>query len=510
MKRNFAIFLLLACAAGFAFGLLHLFQLRFAAGDVYPEYSSLRADPLGTMAFCESLQRMPGLSVRRDFNSGNELPEGKDTVYLHLAARTLAWTSLPDDLTREIEHFLAAGGRLAVTFFPETSQPRRPFFEEDLDNNPRPEGRRPKEPRNPKPERTPPQPPASQPSDFGPRTSFGLRTSDFGLVHRQPDVAGNAEKRKKSASSKKDRQLHPTRLQTWWGLDFAFVPLDQGEADSYQPAPVVNKTDLPLPATLAWHSAAVFTNLAKSWRTIYARGTNPVVVERRFGPGTVILAADSYFLSNEALRKDRHPDLLAWLVGPSRNVVFDEAHFGIVDTSGVASLIRKYRLHGLTLALLLLAGLFLWQNAVSFVPPTPEERAPDYVPGKEAAAGFVNLLRRNVSPRDVLQTCFAEWKKSFSRGAGPSAARIIQAQAILDAESALPQRQRDSIRAYQQICDILKPTHSFNPNLIPQAAPNAEGPERRHPAGLGRPDGASRQDGGAPASKSQDNQTKPL
>jgi hypothetical protein len=454
MKRNFSIFLLLACAAGFAFGLLHLFQLRFAAGDVYPEYSSLRADPLGTMAFCESLERMPGLSVRRDFNAGNDLPEGKNTVYLHLAARTLAWTSLPDDLTREIEHFLAAGGRLAVTFFPEASQPRRPLFEEDRD-------------------------------------------------------AGNAEKRKKPANEKIDRRLHQTRLQTWWGLDFAFVPLDRGEAGSYQPASVVNKTDLPLPATLAWHSAAVFTNLAKSWRTIYARGTNPVVIERRFGPGTVVLATDSYFVSNEALRKDRQPDLLAWLVGPSRTVVFDEAHFGIVDTSGVASLIRKYRLHGLALALLLLAGLFLWQNAVSFVPPTPEERAPDYVPGKEAAAGFVNLLRRNVSPRDVLQTCFAEWKKSFSRGARPSAARIIQAQAVLDAENALPLRQRDPVRAYQQICGILKPAHSRNPNPIPQAAPNAEGPERRHPAGLGRPDGVSRQDAGAPPSKSQDNQTNP-
>ncbi len=455
MKRDFSIFLLLACAAGFAFGLLHLFQLRFAAGDVYPEYSSLRADPLGTMAFCESLERMPGLSVRRDFNAGNELPEGKNTVYLHLAARTLAWTSLPDDLTREIEHFLAAGGRLAVTFFPEASQPRRPLFEEDRDENPRPEGRRPKQARNPKPDRSAPQAPAPAPSDFGLRTSDFLRPSAFGLRIWQPDAAVNAEKRKKPAKDRIDRRLHQTRLQTWWGLDFAFVPLDRGEAGSYQPASVVNKTDLPLPATLAWHSAAVFTNLAKSWRTIYARGTNPVVIERRFGPGAVILATDSYFLSNEALRKDRHPDLLAWLVGPSRKVVFDEAHFGIVDTSGVASLIRKYRLHGLALALLLLAGLFLWQNAVSFVPPTPEEQAPDYVPGKEAAAGFVNLLRRNVSPRDVLQTCFAEWKKSFTRGARPSDARIIQAQAVLDAENALPLRQRDSIRAYQQICGIL-------------------------------------------------------
>ena len=41
----------------------HLFQLRFEQGDIYPAYSSLRADPLGTKVFYESLETLPGLSV---------------------------------------------------------------------------------------------------------------------------------------------------------------------------------------------------------------------------------------------------------------------------------------------------------------------------------------------------------------------------------------------------------------------------------------------------------------
>jgi hypothetical protein len=499
MKRHFYLLLLLVCTAGFAFGLLHLFKLRFAAGDVYPEYSSLRADPLGAMAFCESLERMPGLSVLRDFNAGNELPEGKDTLYLHLAAHASDWTSLPDDLTREIEHFLAAGGRLAVAFFPETSAPNRPFFKEEGEENPKPEIPSPKENRKPKPERGNTEASNADPSDFGPRTPAFLRPSDFGPRIWHPYAIRKADQPKKAPRDKRHRQPHLTRLQTWWGVTFAFIPLNRGEPDTYESASVVNKSDLPLPETLAWHSGMVLTNLANSWRTIYARGTNPVVVERRFGAGTVVLATDSYFLSNEALLKDRHPDLLAWLVGPSHKVVFDEAHFGIVDTAGVASLIRKYRLHGLAASLLLLAGLFLWQNAARFVPPGPEERAPDYVAGKEAAAGFVNLLRRNVSPRDLLQTCLAQWQKSFTRGTGPSAARIIQAQAVLDAENALPHRQRDPIRAYRQISGILKPAHF-----------SGQVPERQHPAGLNLSHGLSRQDAGVPAPKSQNTQTKPL
>jgi len=38
MKRCFPLFLLLGCAAAFTVGLVRLFQLRFAVGDVYPAY----------------------------------------------------------------------------------------------------------------------------------------------------------------------------------------------------------------------------------------------------------------------------------------------------------------------------------------------------------------------------------------------------------------------------------------------------------------------------------------
>jgi hypothetical protein len=429
MKQRLPILLLVACCAGFAFGLFQLFRLRFAVGDVYPQYSSLRADPLGTMAFYESLQRLSGLTVRRDFSASNELPDTKNTAYLHLAGHTRDWTGLPDDLVMEIEHFLARGGRLAITFFPETTKPRRSLFD-DVQTDP----------------------------DQSPKK-------------KAEGDKSKAAKKKKHADDKPQPQRTP--LKKWWGVEFAFVALEAGEGDAYQPATVVKKADLSLPESLEWHSGTVFTNLDKSWQTVYTRGTNPVVVERRFGPGTVVLATDCYFLSNEALRKERQAELLAWLVGPAREVVFDEAHFGIVDTAGVASLIRKYHLHGLGIALLILAGLFLWQNSVTFVPPPPEERASGYVAGKEVAAGFVNLLRRNVPARDLLKTCLAQWKKSFTRGTRSSAARIVQAEAVLEADSALPQRQRDPVRTYQEICSILERRHVAGLQNV--GSPNASG-----------------------------------
>src|SRR5205807_893247 len=122
MRKGLPLFGFIGLAAAFVFGLFQIFQVRFEAGDVYPEYSSLRSDPLGTMAFCESLQAMPGLTVRRDFTASNQLPFGKDTVYLHLAARTLDWSWLDEEQFKEIERFLTSGGRLAISFYPELAK----------------------------------------------------------------------------------------------------------------------------------------------------------------------------------------------------------------------------------------------------------------------------------------------------------------------------------------------------------------------------------------------------
>jgi hypothetical protein len=153
---------------------------------------------------------------------------------------------------------------------------------------------------------------------------------------------------------------------------------------------------------------------------------------------------------------DRHADLLAWLVGANRNAVFDEAHFGIVETSGVTTLMRKYRLHGVAAGLLLLAGLFIWKNSTSLAPPRAEEKNPAFVPGKDAASGFVNLLRRSLAPRDLLATCFAEWKKSAAPSGKFPPAKLQKAEAVFAAEQARPDRERNPLAAYQNISHALE------------------------------------------------------
>ena len=413
MKKYFPIAVLLGCAALFAFGVVQLFKLRFEAGDVYPPYSSLRTDPLGTMAFYESLGKLPGLSVRRDMSASGRLPEEPDTAYLHLAAEAGEWRNVPVDLFRDLKDFLARGNRLVITDFPLTTQPF--YF------------------------------PSDREADTNSAASKRLKSKS---TNAPPVISGKSKKQKPATGD-----TSWLNLEEEWKFHEGYAELEQ-DGDHYAPARVVNRSGLPLPQTLDWHSAMIFTNCDAAWRTIYTRGTNAVVLERTFGRGSVVLASDSYFLSNEAMLKDRHADLLAWLVGASRNVVFDEAHLGIAESPGVAALMRKYRLHGLAAGLLLLAGLFIWKNATCLVPRFADEPRSDFVGGRDIGSGFVNLLRRSVPPREIFPVCFAEWQKSAAVGKIPGTRRR-QAEALFQSENALPSNAHDPVAAYKKISEIL-------------------------------------------------------
>src|SRR5205085_5158689 len=105
MKSYLPRILLLACVFALGAGIVHLFDLRFDFGDVYPPYSSLRSDPLGTMALYESLGALTGMVVERDFSTTNRLPEGKRTTYVHAAATVDEWLRMPAAMLGEIENF---------------------------------------------------------------------------------------------------------------------------------------------------------------------------------------------------------------------------------------------------------------------------------------------------------------------------------------------------------------------------------------------------------------------
>jgi len=404
VKRLLPGFLLVLCVGLLGGTLYGLLQWRFAMGDVYPPYSSLRADPLGTMALNESLQRSPGLTVTRDHRMTAQLPAGADTTYLHLAADPGDWRRLPPDTIRIIERFLFEGGRLVVMFSPGDAEREISRLEES-----------------------------------------------------EKKEAKKEEKTKGSPSPSPTAKAKPedVSLADRWGIDLAIhAPKDAAKSS---PLMARNVSSLPLPPELAWHSTMVMKKPGPGWTTIYSRDGEAVVAERKFGEGTVVIATDSYLVSNEAMWRDRQPDLLTWLIGPNHQVVFDEAHLGIMDSPGIAALARKYRLHGVAASLLILALLFIWKNSSSLSGTVPSSYAAnEFVAGREASAGFTGLLRRNIPPAAVLETCLAEWNKTFARSKKYSRAEKDAVAAIVAGEKARPGRERDPVTAYQRICTALR------------------------------------------------------
>ncbi len=397
MKSHAPVILLFACAGLFAGTLFLLLKDRFDRGDVYPPSSSLRSDPLGTMIFYESLQTLPGVWATRDHSAVNRLPEGKGTTYMQFSARAGDWDLLPVDAFRVIDRFLLEGGRLVITLAPGYAGWRA---RQERDGESKKEGEE------------------------------------------------KAPEKKKKKEERKEKEF--VSLREKWGLSLEVIP-SEGSGEY----PVQNVAADGLPLELKWHGETILKDPSALWTVLYRSKEGPVMAEMKRGRGSVVVATDSYFVSNEAMVKDRQPAVLAWLVGSGRHIVFDEAHFGIMESPGIAALVRKYRLFGGVATLLVLAGLFIWKNSSTLVPRrSVGSGREDVIVGRNTTAGFVGLLRRNIPPDQVFDVCLQEWRKSFGRTV--SAREKSAVEEIVRVEEERPVRGRDPVAAYQKIRDVLR------------------------------------------------------
>ncbi len=385
--------------AGFVWGIIYLFHLRFDTGDIYPPYSSLRTDPLGAKMLYESLQRVPGLSVSRFFQSASKLEGGKQRVLLIAGASSasLEWTSPAD--YHALQTFLHEGGRVVIALLPRAG---------------------------------------------------GVNPTEKNKSMRP------------SATNSDDKIIEPVSLLATNGLTLRSENLLVDNTGTTHSELAEAAEEWPgLPPLISWHSADYFGGVTGPWRTVYRRREHPVIIERSFGAGSLVLASDSYFVSNEALRKERHSELLVWLLGARHEILFDETHFGVEEQVGVAALLRRYHLEGAIGGLLLLAALFVWKNSAPLVPGPAEGAAPGRgaeVEGLETSAGFASLLRRSLPVKDIFLTSFEEWKAACARDPRV-AARLPQIEKIVDEEKARPPGSRRPVQTYQAIHRILTQHH---------------------------------------------------
>ena len=111
MSRPVAISTILVLAAGFVYVALRLFGIQFAAGVVYPEYSSLRSDPMGAKLLFDSLAGIAGVRAERNYLPLEYLPDRAATVLL-LGTKP----DSPDDSLKLLERAASRGDRIVVAF----------------------------------------------------------------------------------------------------------------------------------------------------------------------------------------------------------------------------------------------------------------------------------------------------------------------------------------------------------------------------------------------------------
>jgi len=109
-RAGFAIVLL---AAVFTYGLIRAFSVRFATGDVYPDYSSMKAGPAGAKLLYDALARTPGLTVSRNFQP-IEYSGENNAAYLFFAIDANLFGGGPQPYIEPFEHLANRGNRVVA------------------------------------------------------------------------------------------------------------------------------------------------------------------------------------------------------------------------------------------------------------------------------------------------------------------------------------------------------------------------------------------------------------
>jgi hypothetical protein len=382
-SRHFSWMALLVIAVAFTGGLGWLFKLRLGQGDLFPPYSTLRADPLGTRAIFEALQELPELRVERSLQAMRKIAETPARTIVFAGMERDQWESFSVEEANALDAAVRAGSRVAIIFKAERMTT------------------------------------AEIPESYDKRKADEKKAAEKKAKERAEKKEGSD---KKADGRERGSPRNEEERATWlaretvdwtrrWGFELRTRWIMDREEGALKKAgaPEALETKIPWKSDLYFHLTQ-----GSDWKVLYTRGASPVLMEMSLGRGSVVVATDTFFLSNEAMQKSRETTLLAWLVGGNARVVFNESHLGVEEDVGIAKLARRYGLAGAFFVLLLLTALFVWRRMALFVPPAPEtaEAELTYHP----SAGLEALLRRALPAGKLVDTCLAEWARTARAG----------------------------------------------------------------------------------------------
>jgi hypothetical protein len=422
-----------ATVVGFLAGISHLMMLRFERGDVYPAYSSYRSDPIGARAFYESLESLEGIRVTRNLRPLSALGPGNDSTLFFVGAGVCSVNTIELQTAQALDAFMSSGGRVVVAM--------RAAADHSQDGCERPDRDSPQSGSASKPEA-----PARDSEHLSGNGESGGLPVSTDRSESSPESSSGGAARSKSVY---------TDLREQWGIVVESGPGSADDAGDGSIGYAASQSGQ-LPGGLTWHSTAYFSDMSDAWKPLYTANSKCVMAERPVGRGSLVMATDAYFMSNEALKSERHTDLLLYLIAGSRVVIIDETRHGIQRRPGVIGYLRQHRLHWILIALLCVAALFVWRNSVPLVPVNRSRT--DYSTGaaeaRNAAQGMTNLLRRSIPPQRLLEICFDQWETAFENDHRYPQARREKARHVIE-RAEKSEGQPDPVSRYRAIRRIL-------------------------------------------------------
>jgi hypothetical protein len=468
-------------------GFLEVLEKRFAEGGIYPHYASVRSDPLGTSVLYETLDRIESLEVSRNVTDLNTIRglDGESAILL-LGYPRDGFDDIRAPDSSPVMKAVEEGARLVLTInpglVPEVYRPGLSELEEDWierrrrireerarreagekskgDPSPEPEANGGKESRDPAVKPTPAEetPPGNDPDKPRTETAEESKSENREETKDVTKEETKDEKEERRIEEEMNAVLGP-RLIEKLGFEVGNPVAYTRPEEGWETGPGETASGAPVPAELPlWRSQYRFEPEDASWKAVLTVEGKPVLIERSYGKGSVVLATDSYFTSNESLHLGGEPDLILWLLGGKRKIVFDETIHGTVETGGAMKLVRRYRAHGFFLGLVGFLILWAWRSASPLVPGNDAlDRGivgtGGAVMGEATGSGLVRLLRRSIPATGLISRCVDLWSHSTTADA-PEKVRAAIA-AIVERHQSDPRR-FGAAEAYRAIAELLR------------------------------------------------------
>jgi len=390
-KNTIRILLIIGLPLFLLLGILNIFSLRFSRGDLYPEYSSYRPDPVGCKALHDSLGEL-GIETKRHFEKIGKLKHESNTILIRTGINSMRAIYQDESL----HSYIMNGGTFIGLFHPnarkivyakvakKSEEIEEEKCEKEID---------------------------VEQSEDELNDDDGKEVTEEQDEDSEKDSDTDIENEKISTPADRFKAILSCEL----GDDNKSKDAKGAAIDSAKPTELLTKNGsyIAFP-TFSKNTFQVDDNI---WSVLYSSNDAPVIIKRKLGQGYIILSNSTYFITNEGLKKHRANALIAYLIGNPHRVVFDEYSLGVQENRNIAWLFKKFNLHYLLINLGLIVLLFLWYNFgalsnVSYVRKNSYLESGVIESTLSSSSGLLNIISKSIKPKELLNISIAEWRKT--------------------------------------------------------------------------------------------------